>query len=112
MEHIQEFNFFSSSKGDPDPKNSLDKFLKENWQWVKDLFQKRGLTTISYDVVSPVMFMTEFDPPHDEMPKDISFLIDDIRDSLSFKMGDSTLDWRFSVGDPFLLRFFTTNPLP
>jgi hypothetical protein len=110
LDHIKEFNFFSQQKEDPDPKNPLDKFLRENWDWIGKLFEKHGLRAINYDVVSTLMFMTEFDPPRDEMPKDISFLVNDIRDSISFKMGGISLDWRFGIGDPFLLRFFTETP--
>lgn len=107
MQHLKEFNFFSSSKGDKEPRNSFEDFFIQNWNWVKELFLKESIVALNYDVVSPSLFMIEFDPPNDEMPKDISDLVETIKSSLSSKLEEPSLDWRFSVGDPFILRFFT-----
>ena len=111
MEHIKEFNLFGKSKSSGGNNEKLEIFLEENWRTIQNTFDNyTGLRANSYEIYSNSLFAVSYDPPNNEMPTDISYLMESIVKRVSLLFRDEEMIWRFGVDDPFLIRFILSRP--
>jgi hypothetical protein len=111
VEHIKEFNLFGRSKPSGGNNEKLEIFLEENWRTIQNTFDNYNrLRANSYEIYNNSLFAVSFDPPNNEMPTDISYIMESIVKRVSLLIGDDDLTWRFGVDDPFLIRFILSGP--
>ena len=114
MEHIREFDFFSLGKVPSNPsRNKLRVFLSENERTILNIFYHNG-EGLKVDTIEPqtdILFTVSYDPPHDELPTRISYLMEAITQKMGSLINDESLKWRFGVDDPFTIRFILSKPL-
>jgi len=111
VEHIKEFNFFGKSKSSGGNNEKLEIFLEENWGAIQGIFENYDrLKATSYEIYNNSLFVVSYDPPNNEMPTDISYIMESVVKRISILIGDEDLIWRFGVDDPFLIRFILGRP--
>ena len=111
MEHITEFNFFGRDKSSEGSNEALRLFLEENWGTIQSIFDRNSrLYATGYEVYTNMLFAVSYDPPNNEMPAEISYVVEAILKKVSEVIGDPDLTWRFGVDDPFLIRFILSKP--
>lgn len=110
MEHIQEFNFFGKNKPLGGSNEPLRLFLEENWGNIQSIFDRSGLYATGYEVYSNTVFAVSYDATDNEMPKEITYMVESILEKVSSIIADEDLTWRFGVDDPFLIRFILSKP--
>jgi hypothetical protein len=114
MEHIREFEFFSLGRLSSNPSsNKLRVFLSENNGRINDIFHflGEGLKVDVIEAQTDILFTVSYDPPHDELPKGITYLMEAINEKLKLLINDKSLEWRFGVDDPLTIRFILSQPL-
>jgi hypothetical protein len=114
MDHIKEFDFFSLGKVPSNPSsNKLRVFLSENEGRILDIFHHdgEGLKVDTIEAQTDILFTVSYDPPHDELPTRISYLMEDITQKIGSLINDISLGWRFGVDDPLTIRFILSQPL-
>jgi len=102
---------FGRSKPPGDSNQGLKAFLDENWGSIQGIFENYNrLKATSYEIYSNSLFAVSYDPPNNEMPTDISYLMESIVKRVSLLFRDEEMIWRFGVDDPFLIRFILSRP--
>ena len=111
MEHLREFDFFKKSAPTPEP-NKLKQWISLNYNKIQDIFYKigEGLNVSGAEVFTDSLFTVSYDPPNEEMPTTISYLLNDINQRIGIIIGDMNITWRFGVDDPFMIRFILSKP--